>query len=186
MQDIPLDVWDAGKLLHGPLLGDLEFALDLTRSGRRHAFLLSGLRSGFYPSGKSDTQRIYVSILRTVNLPGMWVCRGRQVWAIHVIHVPDTVQAAIHERHCADLVAAKISGMEPPRAKADRDIFSEVEAYSHWFPAYTRTLQDKHWLKDLSKTYVDERYRQRIEPYIKRVENGKLVVRRINGRWSIG
>lgn len=168
-------------LLESSLSTEAEIQVDLAAAGvRRRQWLLQGLQRGYYAGGHSLTARLYDALVESAMVFGIRVGAARRYWwTVHLVgDCPHGLRYELVERAKADEVAHKLGDAARYYRAADTH---------NTFNAYTRVLQDKHRLKSLAAKYIDDQYRERIEPYIKRVENGKLIVRRSpGGHWSVG
>lgn len=176
-----MNVWDAKDILFSSSCADVHIAVELLQ-WRVQERLLEGLRTAFYPGGGGVPQKLYEGLVEAAAVHGLWASRSRhRSWTICPVgNRPEAFNKELHKRYVADCMAWNLS--HGPGNK----VFDGYPPNHSLFLAHTRTLQDKHWLKALAAKYVDDNYRRRIEPFIKRVENGRLIVRRTNGKWSIG
>ena len=182
-----MDSWTAKRFLFSPPVRSVRFTIELAYSqSAQRGYLQEGLRTGFYPGGGGQMQQVYQLIIETAGSHGLWVKRSnRWPWRVYIVgDVPLALRRELWERYQADCVACRLA--ESCSGPATGEYWLNCKEGDWYYYANTRTLQDKHWLRDLSKKYVDDAYHKKVEPYIKRVENGKLVIRRTNGKWSIG
>lgn len=172
--------WDARDILFTSLCGDVRMDVDLTARPIWQKFILAGLHTGFYPGGQTLAMRIYKALVEAAAVHGLWVKKSRHYsWTVYPVgNRPKAFNQELHDRYVADCLAWNLQHYT-------LRVYDGYAPTHGWFRAHTRTLKDTQWLKSLAAKYIDDDYRRRVEPFIKRVENGRLIVRRTNGKWSI-